>query len=353
MIRGNAATANYDFITTVCLIVIFIEAANSPQTNLDSELIIWPCYLFTIRIINAPVLLITIFAVIIFWKKATPKKIAAHICFSLLLIIPFVIRNVILSGYLFFPIYQIDLFNVDWKADKKLLIDIVEYIKYFNRVNNQHQPIAATVQLHFPAWINAWYKFLGNDDKILVSLSLPSFALLIIFWKKTKKRFNLVSRSLIIVFLLQIIFWFFTAPDPRFVYGELLCGSAYLFFLLPDFDQRVHAKIIKTATMVLAIAIGIYSANKIYVNKNYRNWILTQPLPVPEIKKINVGQITVNIPEKILNNWNPRCYGTDLPCLYYLDIRVKPRGKNIADGFMVDTANSSLQFDGEYKIKRN
>jgi hypothetical protein len=45
---------------------------------------------------------------------------------------------------------------------------------------------------------------------------------------------------------------------------------------------------------------------------------------------------TFRIPEPINNNWNARCYGTDLPCLYKIDPGLKPRGKNIREGFHLE-----------------
>ena len=58
--------------------------------------------------------------------------------------------------------------------------------------------------------------------------------------------------------------------------------------------------------------------------------------PQPPVKEIPVHGIIFHIPEKISNNWNARCYGTDLPCLYKIDHRLKTRGKNIRSGFRLE-----------------
>jgi hypothetical protein len=49
-----------------------------------------------------------------------------------------------------------------------------------------------------------------------------------------------------------------------------------------------------------------------------------------------IDGITFRIPGSMNNNWNARCYGTDLPCLYKIDPRLKLRGKNIHSGFRLE-----------------
>ena len=70
--------------------------------------------------------------------------------------------------------------------------------------------------------------------------------------------------------------------------------------------------------------------------KNIRNWISPVQLPQPPVKEFVIDGITFRIPELINNNWNARCYGTDLPCLYKIDPRLKARGKNIHSGFHLE-----------------
>jgi hypothetical protein len=63
---------------------------------------------------------------------------------------------------------------------------------------------------------------------------------------------------------------------------------------------------------------------------------LPSQLPQPPIKEIVIDGMIFRIPELINTNWNARCYGTDLPCLYKIDPRLKPRGKNIRSGFRLE-----------------
>ena len=126
MIRGNAATANYDFITTCCIIILFVETALSSKNDFLQEWMTWPVYLFTVRIINYPILLLTLLSLVHVYRFQKIRCFSVNFLLVLLLIVPFIARNVILSGYPFFPVYQPDFFSFDWKADKKLTSDIVK-----------------------------------------------------------------------------------------------------------------------------------------------------------------------------------------------------------------------------------
>src|SRR5258708_14984448 len=73
LVRGNAATCNYDFITSFIVLVLFIETillfGTSKNYTVHNEWIIWPVYLFTVRIINYPLLILSISILIILFKQ--------------------------------------------------------------------------------------------------------------------------------------------------------------------------------------------------------------------------------------------------------------------------------------------
>ncbi|HET7000486.1 MAG TPA: hypothetical protein VFI33_04230 [Puia sp.] len=83
---------------------------------------------------------------------------------------------------------------------------------------------------------------------------------------------------------------------------------------------------------------------------DYRNFLTPHKIPVPAVKKIVINNIEMHIPEKILGNWNPRCYDTELPCLYEPDPRLEARGKTIRDGFRIRNYDHYIFKGGEYKM---
>jgi hypothetical protein len=272
--------------------------------------------------------------VIILIKQKKTKALLFSMAYCLLLIIPFLIRNTLIAGYPFYPATSFDLFNVDWKPDPLLTEKLLEYIKYYNRVSTTYLEIEQTKALG-TNWAPSWFKYLFSFDKALVISGLTGILLsfIKIFIKRNKSTALLLAISII-----WLILWFFISPDPRFVYGILLFGIFLLAYYIISLIKNIQ--LLKSIADILVILIiagsAFYSISKLWKQKEYRNWIKPAELPQPPVKEFVINGITFRIPETINNNWNARCYGTDLPCLYKIDPRLKPRGKDIRNGFRLE-----------------
>ena len=335
LIRGNAATTNYDFITTSIVLIFFTELFFSEKTSPSIEWIIWPVYLLTVRLVNFPLLLLSLFAFTLLIKQKQTRQLFVPTVYCLLLIAPFLIRSIIIAGYPFYPATYFDLTNVDWKADTQITENFLEFIKYYNRVSTTYFDIEQTKALG-AAWVPAWFQHLFLFDKILVLAGLIGVLCSVMKLRIQKSNY---SKSIVTgLMILWLISWFIIAPDPRFVYGILLFAVFLLIYYLIAFIK--HPGLIKlslNALIILLIAgLSYYLVSKPIKQMEYRNWILPLQLPQPPVQEFVVDGITLRIPELINNNWNPRCYGTQLPCLYQIDPRLKMRGKNISNGFHLE-----------------
>lgn len=336
MIRGNPATTNYDFITTLVILVLFVQQFQaSPHTRFHAEMLIWPIYLCTVRVINYPLLLLTIYSLIQLLTHKEGKKLLVFSFLSLALVIPFISRNIIVSGYPFFPAPYFDFLTVDWKADKQMMVRLNEFIKYFNRVNVHYLPIETTRSLNFPDWTLSWYKYLFTYDKPILISGVSGIILTGVFHRRMLKPAGTIGYLFFFTFILQLLSWFFIAPDPRFVYGILLCGLFLLLLLM----IKVIPVIVPTAfspkyiLWFFSLFLLSYTGIKMLRSSELRNPIKPIALPIPPVKVYKTNGIDLNIPEKLPFNWNPRCYGTDLPCLYEIDPKLEARGNSISDGF--------------------
>ena len=339
MIRGNAATANYDFITTVMVFVLFTETFLSPDKNssFHTEWIIWPAYLFTIRVINFPLLLLCLWALFYLIKQNKFKTVLLHVAIGLLLILPFLARNIILTGYPLYPAMYFDWFNTDWKTDVQQTEMLLDYIKYFNRVPTTYLDLEQTKALG-TNWISSWFRYLFIYDKFLVLAGMIGFLTSVVLLLIKKRLYNQTTAIFIATLIAWLLCWFFISPDPRFVYGCLLTGLlilVYTIVTLPGFKNMLQL-FIKIILIILLAVSALYLISKPIRHHEYRNWLSPAKLPKPPVKEITIEGITFRVPEPIQNNWNARCYGTDLPCLYKIDPRLKPRGKTISDGFRLE-----------------
>src|SRR5262249_11689983 len=153
-------------------------------------------------------------------------------------------------------------------------------------------------------------------DKIPVIAGAAGFVLNAIFLKRMRRLYTSPVLIFLGVLILQFITWFWIAPDPRFVYGGLLCGVMLLPILFMGKNNVAKNKVSAYFLIILAVCILAYSGLKTIREKDYRHFLLPVSLPQPPVKEITVDHIVLRIPEKIFNNWNPRCYATPLPCVY-------------------------------------
>jgi hypothetical protein len=121
------------------------------------------------------------------------------------------------------------------------------------------------------------------------------------------------------------------------VYGELLCGVALLVTFFFG-NLSITMSFIRSILVLLILFAGIliYALSKPLRSEDYRHFLLPYRIPQPLTREVVVDNISLKIPEKILNNWNPRCYATELPCLYIVNPKLRARGKDIKNGFRLE-----------------
>jgi hypothetical protein len=240
-----------------------------------------------------------------------------------------------LSGYPFYPSLAFDWFNPDWKADHKKTTALLHFIKYFNRVNTGLQPMEYTETLAFPKWIVSWFRFMFTYDKIIFIPGMIGLLAFPFLAKRNPLFSSLAVRFFVLVIGMQLILWFLVAPDPRFIYGCLLAGICILIFSFQpaDLTRKFKPSIISIFLAGISILVGGYAIFKLQSNPAAPGWVTPKSLPGPGLQTVKVDGVTMYIPEKIGTNWNPRCYDTDLPCLYLVDPRIKLREKTIKGGF--------------------
>lgn len=338
LLRKNSSTANYDFITAACTLVLVAETlkqafyeAMITKKAAPPEWVVYPIFLCSVRIINFPLLLLT--ACFIFWerKSFTRRHYLSVFCTALLILAPFAVRNYMLSGYPFFPSMVFAAGKPNWRADPVLVKDILYYIKYFNRVNNAFLDIEQTAALPFPAWTGKWFHYLFGYDKLLVTGGATGMAIFLTTrWIKKHR----LLRWMIAALTLQTILWFFLAPDPRFIYGIFVSGFLLGFFTLLSYITSNYMRFLQGMLPVIAaLFVLCITVRNWYNHKQYRNPIQPVAMPRPQAEVIYLSNQRLVIPKAVLGNWNPRCFDLKPPCLYQIDNRLGLRGSSLQDGF--------------------
>jgi len=325
-----------DIILSVLIIysfILVITAQNKLVNHNISQYILVNLLIFTCVAFK----LSSVFLVLVlplFWKGDVIKRILISLITGIIVISPFLIRNYYLSGYLIYPYPAIDIFNVDWKIPLEKAIAEKAWIVSWARV--PYKTYTEVLSMDFKDWIVQWFNLMANMSRPIVVFDiLTIFGLIVMIIKK-----DLFLAKIQLIIILNLVFWFFSAPDPRFAYGFLFLGfsltAAYIIKLLFKSGSLALHKYGKVVFLSILIIIGIHHRSyPIHTLLNPGLWTISAPFEKASVKEFNT-----NFPYRMPVT-DANCYYSDLPCVPYSLDDVVMRGNDIMDGFKKLTLKES------------
>lgn len=218
---------------------------------------ILPIFMITCKISVFPVVLLSLYILMINIKLRDYKSLSFILFFSFLLIVTWLIRNIILSGYLVYPVYQIDLFSFDWKLPKYAAIAATEYIhiiglKFFNFIIDT--PFA---RYRDPFWIN----ILTVLTYLFVIISFIKMTHLLI---KQKSKIPLLYIIAFLSITLTIIIWAVNGPDFRFVSGVMFIYISLAISFIYLKKEKHYRNLSILAIIIFTSFISFWTLRRIY-----------------------------------------------------------------------------------------
>ncbi|MCR4902533.1 MAG: hypothetical protein K6A23_06725 [Butyrivibrio sp.] len=236
--------ADYYFTILIFLVVVlWMELLDKKEASFVPYALIsmLAVYIITVKLAAAPLLLLALLPITILIKnckknpnvkyksqeeflknrKSSVYSIVFFIVIGFIIAIPYFVRTVILSGWLMYPLAQIDLFNFEWQIPEGVAMFEQREISITGReiydLSVESTPLSM--------WFGIWFARLRGPMKILfaaAAVAVPVWAVLILFRKKLKISPKLIHLALVIV--VGFLFWFNTTPQIRF-------GISYIWTL--------------------------------------------------------------------------------------------------------------------------
>src|SRR5258706_2999726 len=179
-VRLTITSASPDFITALFLWTAFYlffnkESGRSPVQGV--LLIALSFFSITLKLSALPVLLLAIYPAIQLWKLKKIKALVVSCVVVALILFPFFARNIVTTGYLFFPSPFPDVVNVDWKFDKTQTQFEKNYITAYARTQAAYEEnkVKTAVAMSADEWLPYWWKNQRLVDKMILLLLLISF----------------------------------------------------------------------------------------------------------------------------------------------------------------------------------
>lgn len=171
-----------DYFTMLILFLVMMtwtELLEERVTEILPHALLAEClvYTATVKLSAAALLVMALYPGVLLIRKKRWGQIAGYLLLGLGIALPWLIRNVLISGWLFYPFTFLDIFPVDWKISKGYAdsdaYEIQVYAKGIYDVLQKDQP--------FAQWFPAWFGSQTVLDRLLVLsgwLALPTGVLM-------------------------------------------------------------------------------------------------------------------------------------------------------------------------------
>lgn len=205
------------------LIARWCETIEQSPHNVDAFalLSVFSVYVMTLKLSTGLLILLVIFPLVCLIKAKRIKDIFIYFSLGLLTAAPFLIRNVIISGWLLYPFAAIDLFQFDWKMPQRYVTIDSSTIKVWARCLYDPNLIDMPFQKWLPIWWNAQERYaqmliLTNLLALVLDIAILLHKLII----KSKLCWNTILLNLCTFACL--VAWLFLAPFIRYGLAFLL-----------------------------------------------------------------------------------------------------------------------------------
>ena len=299
--------------------------------------------IFTVsmKLSAAALVVLAVLPFILLVKKKMAKETVSFILIGFLSFLPYLVRNVIISGWILYPAEAIDLFNVVWKVPAEYMKFDADQIKVWGRELQDTMSVEEGITVGISDWLPIWWEKKRFYEKLLLAFQVAGAGavLLNLIIRKVRKKIRADVAMFYIAVFINIAMWFFTAPFIRY-------GLAFLMLLPICAAMDLAENIFKGKTflrfVMVAIAVvcfGNWTARYLKVDKerfveHAKDGYYLTPIPFPdsETDEVNMNGVivynTVHEDEEINSYYN-------CPSSCYSDMinRSEPIGTTLKEGF--------------------
>ncbi len=157
------------------LIARWCETIEHDPGNIDAFalLSVFSVYVMTLKLSTGLLVLLVIFPLVCLIRSRRTKDIFIYLALGLLTAAPFLIRNVIISGWLLYPFAAIDLFQFDWIMPVRYVNIDSSTIKVWARC--LYDP--SLIDMPFYKWLPIWWEAQERYSQMLILTNVLAFVL--------------------------------------------------------------------------------------------------------------------------------------------------------------------------------
>lgn len=368
------ADTSTDIIPLLCIFYYLVKTALKPQWLSQQYLMAFllPVTMITFKVSTAFFCLISLGILIYLIKQRRGRVIYFLLTISAVTVLLWLVRNVIISGYLVYPMYNIDLFSFDWKVPEGTAALQKLHIYNWAQFIFDVEYIYRTFKMGLSG---NWLEFFNSAFTLALFAFVLISPVIVIYTILKKGRLCKRIYYLYVISLICIVFGMVSAPDFRFINGYIF-GCVVILSIIISPSGKKLAKTGKWAGIALTCCLLLFVAQrgrttafnyKIKPNKeNIKSLLIRPQHPVYDLrtKEYTMGDFSIYL--KVGDE--PRNFGMipvanekGIPFEQFTGDKIQSihtieaRGDKIQDGFRtkkeyIDIINKNTsQYIEEYK----
>ena len=356
-IFGEMVSPESDYFALTTIMYIFIRwidhlEAGDRDPAIYAGLSMLAVWAVTVKLSVAVLLLFALYPVALFIKEKHAGEIVRYVICAAVIVLPYLIRNVIISGWILYPSTVIDICGADWKIPKAAAAGDAKEIMIYGR---GYSDVAAASGLGINEWFGHWFGSLGTTDRILTALSVIAVAILIVLtvvdifghlnrqWKASEKRMAADIGGLMFASWIaagSFLFWLLTSPLIRYGRALILLFPSIIYGQLVThicMNMKESAKECWMRVFIGCFALLISYKTCILIRdnlkKNAGSYIADQQdYGMYDTEEYKIGSLTVYRPTD-----GDRTGYYDFPSAPYSP-DIEMRGDDVKDGFRPGSA---------------
>lgn len=208
----------------------------------------------------AMIVLLTVYPVCLLIKQRKAVQIPIYLGIGFMSALPYLITNVLTSGYPLFLVSSVDFFKVPWKLDKAIVDYCVDNMVAFARMPGATVEEAMNCGL---AWIPGWFAAESISHQILY-IAIAIF----VVWDLVTVSICLAKREDVDIWMLWpricvylgLVYWFFTIPQVKYCWAFLIFPVAVIPAYYLEKKKGLATKgMMLVSLMLLLMYSGFYS----------------------------------------------------------------------------------------------
>ena len=329
--RNTISSPSTDTLTMLLVLYVCEKWSEFVENKIEDELpygflCVLCVYAISVKLSAAASLIFVLWPAIQMIKHRRWGAIFGNILFGLIIVSPWLARNVIISGYILYPYPQIDLFPVDWKMPASVLTFDSREIMVWGKALFD----VAAFEEPFWKWVPNWFNNSSKGIIVVGAIGIVGWLALFINNAMKDKRIDIQKNIVGVYGILAIISWFFSAPLVRYGMVYLMIPVCVVLGCIIERSGMKGNKLISIVCLIWFIpAVSVYVAKiddikdlSIIYQEDYE-WRLT------ERTEIFTG----------VNIWFPvdsdQSSADVFPCVPYRGMveKLEMRGESLESGF--------------------